>query len=1497
MKMLSRKRPSKSNNAFVPPFAQPNKLPKPATVTCHHQTQNDTSSSATPREAESVSPLDKMLSVLADAGCTLINPSGPPCIPSDLHKLRNHLNGLFSRDSSLREEFLRGFASYIASPNNFRRVLLPSSREGLGSVRSESLVRVLLLVHSVQLDLLYMLLEKLPEYFDLYPRDGVCEPSSSCLNEDVARLILNQFQWLDFLVDSEAFAEKLLQALSICPLPLKKEIIGSLPEIIGDQNNKTVISSLQQMLQEDSSIIVNVLDSFSNLNLDNLLQDQVITIALSCIRTTDVEHMPYLLRFLLLSVEPSNSRRIISQIREQLKFVGACHRRTTQHAKLKGKSVVNNTEASILDALRSSLRFKNEIIKELTSLEEAQDHKVIDLWLLTLVYMNNESLQKNVEKLLKKKIVEGCIQEDMFEQYINGIKDLSNDYLPTFLSISAYLLACKEQRAQEFGIHMYMCLFEGFVDAYSRQEVVGALIAHLGSGINCEVSAALETMVKLASKNSKDLIPFHSHINGILDYLEGFNFESLHKVYEVFTLLALSTRSSSQPHECSIANELLMILRKQINNPDPMYKKMGLIGTLKIVSYLADANNTSLPSLSQKSNSEEAMELLKLSLDSSKQLPLSLILFYEELVSTLKSRSLHPNIMEWVSKHVGDFESIYLFDLDAGCLPVQDLYGGLEGELWMNLDGNMSPICLNILPLVFTSFRSASPLQVLPANFVLLSVVERLANQGSLGGIDALLGCPLHLPSSKLFLGPSWQFLTGKQKQVAIFSLYYAANWMRELINTFSTQIVEGCGYTSQATKEEIIIKLLKRLRNLVFIESLLNNILEKHTVVLPELYPHLECSLVNENNYLCDLEKTSQRRKGSEPVSQNKKKNKKKASAHSANSDTVEKFKQPKIVDIWRKAGAIPSQENLNKDMSATSSKDRQSDSAESENSNLNIAQNIEVSAPAKFLEAQRYKFRPLSVDCFSILTFSEDNQGSCCADSAAELPLHLYLLRDLHKKLGFSTPPRKQNIERSDVPGGFIGMEVPEFLSKIRPLFPSLRRHLDRAVHILTKGPETCQDHWKTQSNLAAIPEMTHIVISTSPALASISVFKEILRSFGKMLNLPDIQKEKSILSDLLLAFQPKEIPNCFLNGMHPIPSPGNIDYLYSGAYAFLQGVFDVAITFSFILASEVVLTLESMVTSIRRFLESLNGNGKNHTGAIKELLPFLRNKLGTCAQKLLMHKCDRDDIDDNLKAKGEMVQRVLRIYLENFQSTSDLINELVSSVLSEVSSDRNAVEDDNHIFPTLCPATLVIWYRVMHEENLATLNNLVKEIAVLKKPRAEIEVENVERLLNKLQQSVNVVVSLVSMCRTNEKVTVHAMAVKYGGKFIDSFLKVFYFLQAQFQTHREPIIQLVKELQKATRTIQTLCSEAKGSKQTAITSKIPATKRSMERFLFHVKALLYSTSSGCTFWIGNLKHKDLMGHVVSSQAYVDEHIANADENPAETTAKDQPTNIASQ
>lgn len=91
-----------------------------------------------------------------------------------------------------------------------------------------------------------------------------------------------------------------------------------------------------------------------------------------------------------------------------------------------------------------------------------------------------------------------------------------------------------------------------------------------------------------------------------------------------------------------------------------------------------------------------------------------------------------------------------------------------------------------------------------------------------------------------------WQSLTEKQKQIVTLSLYHAANWIRELVsaiagifivmvdsnihyglqcffyclqlNAFCTQVAGRLECISQTTKQEIIAKLLKRVRNLVYV-------------------------------------------------------------------------------------------------------------------------------------------------------------------------------------------------------------------------------------------------------------------------------------------------------------------------------------------------------------------------------------------------------------------------------------------------------------------------------------------------------------------------------------------------------------------------------------------------------------------------------------------------------------------------------------------------------
>ncbi|WCJ28680.1 hypothetical protein M5689_010363 [Euphorbia peplus] len=1473
----SRKRPSSSS--FVSPLVS-SKIPKStATEQPRSCSGNEDSSPAV--------AIDKFVSILADAGCTLINPSGPPCLPSDPLKLRSYLDRLFSASSDgdlLRSQFLAGLSAYINSSQNLRRLLVSSNQY----VRTESLMRHLLLVPSIQLDVQILLLEKIPEYFDVSPE--------SSLEDDAARLIINQFRWLDFVVDSCAFCDKLMQVLSISPLALKKEIIGSLPEIIGDPNTKVVVDYLGQMLQEDSSIIMPVLDCFSNLHLEDVLQEQVTTIAISFIRTIDGENVPHLLRFLLLSATSQNVRRIIRQIREQLNFVGTSNYHATQ---LRGKKpLVDSTEASILDALRTTLLFKNvlceEVLKELISLEQPQDHKIIDLWFIVLIHMNGESMQKTVEKIFKKKVVGNCIQKVMIDQCIFGNKELVKGYFPSFLSLSEYLLACREQKAREFGIHMYLCLFEAFTDTYYRQEVIGSIITHVGSGISFEVNSALEALSFLVSKYARDLISFATHINGLLDYLEGFTIENLHKVYEILSQIALLAQSGADCCRSSFGNEILMIVRKQVSHPDLKYKKMGLIGVLKLVSCLADANKVSDASF-QKTDSEEALELLRTSLESCKHVYLPMVLLYDELAALLEYKKLQPTIMEWIIKHVGDFESLFLSDLDGGQLCVPNTYEGLEGQLWINLDGEMSPICLSIFPLASSSSESMTSLQTLPAYFLLLSAVERLTNQGSLGGIDALLGCPLHLPSFKYFSKDGWMSLTAKQKQIAILSLYYAVNWIRELLNAFCTQIVQGFESISQATREDLITKLLKRLRNLIFLESLLNNFIQCHPMSLPELhfhFHHSETSFLDHANNTMHVENKNDQKNTQHTTTQNKAKLKK-TSKPSTSSDMNGRFKQPTLHDILSKKGASTCKQVLSEDSSGQSSSHQSSEplkSADQDSSNSTEPLVLEVSAATKALDTQRFKFRPLLSQCFSLLEFSiHQKQDSCCSDPAAELPLCLYLLRDLHEKLDCFTTSGKKISSRCTVPAhGYSRLTVEEFLSKIRPLFQNLRRHFDCAVSILKDGDKTCEGHWEVHSESAGNPDITNHVFAKSSV--PIFVCKEVLHCFSKMLNLPEIQVEKGILSDLLQAFQLSKSETAVKRG----PTGWTIEDLYIGAFSFMEDGLHTACTFSFRLASESLFTLESIISSVQKFLDNSERTGKSTPStSIHQAVLTFRNRLGNFAQKLLKHNWEDENLDNGWKNKGELVQKILHIYLENSESKSELLDEIAGSIMSQTTP--TLTNHDQHGFQTLRNETFVVWYRELHEENLATLKSSVKD-AIHGKLKDGVKLETVEKHLIRIQKSVNVLVSLINLCRTHNKVYVHAVAVKCGGKFVDSFLKGFDFLQGHFLTHKELVLDLVRELQKATRIIQTLCSEAKGSKQIVITSKIPSTKRSIERFLFHVKALLHTKASANTFWMGNLKHKDLNGQIVSSQVYADAH-ENDDEDSDEGDDNDQPLNMASE
>ncbi|CAN6196902.1 unnamed protein product [Urochloa humidicola] len=1421
------------------------------------------------------SAVDAAAALLADAGCTLlVPPHQAPLLPSP-PAFAARLGRALSADPSAAARLLAGLAAFAsASPARLRQLLLPSAPH------APSLARALLSVPALQPDLLALLLEKLPEHFDDDGRalDGLP------LQDDVGRLIVSQFRWLDFLVDADTFVERLVEVLSVAPPRLKKEIIGSLPEIVGDQSHAAVVAALEKLLQDDSEIVVAVLDVLSDLNLNEELQEQAVTLAISFIRTIPPDQMLHLLRFLLLSATPANAGRIILQIREQLRLVGVVDPRVALSKKLKGKASANNTDGAILDTLRSGLRFKTMLceafIKELKSVDHPKDHKVIDVWLIMLIYANGGALQKSAEKMLKSKILQGCIRETLFDQCIHGNTELVKVHFMSFLSVSDYLLACKEEKAREFASYLFTVLFEEFSDTYSRQELVGSLVAHIGSGVSYEVSSSLDIMISLASSHSEELIPISSHITGILDYLESFNEDNLRKVYDIFCHLALAAGFNTASGGSSVANELLMVVRKQVSNPDMKYRRMGIIGALRIISTMAGLDvNSSASTSSQQTNCEEALELLKMSVNSCKFVALPLIFLYDELAALLESKVLHSAILEWIGDYLSEFDISFLADLNNGELPEKHLYDGIEGELWMNLDGNLSPICINIMPLASTLPQKYQPcLQILSSQCSLLTTVERLINEGSLGGLNALLGCPLHLPSTKHLDGAKWGNLSGLQKKAVCHSLYYAINWIRELLNTFSTQVASRVDNFSQKARDETAVKLLKRLRNLIFLEGLLNAFLKSYPLSLPELRYLGDCSGSTSSSKFNLPKKMGE--EGMDGTAWNKRQKGRKDKTASEKMNPDDKLKQPTILDAFKRAGVTVSQATNRASSQPSSSGMMSKDLEQDPNYPGELGLVDLMTAPVQ-LDMQRFKFRILHTRCLSLLNYSEC-QDSSCSYLETELPIYLYLLRDLHNKLDNLNPANKPFLSTSQAKSSHVHCpkRTQEFLDIIQPLFLVLRKHLDGAVSMIKDESESCIDNWSSHSSSAGNPDIPYVVVSKS-SLAT-AVFKEILGCYRKLLAIPDLlnQPNMSILKQLLQTLQPTENFDDILSEFQPYLAPSNVDYLYCGACKMFEDIMGPVCSSSYLLSSDVLITMQSIVNSVVVLLDGCGESNqkKVQIGCSKAIIPFLRKRLGQSAHKLLTADHGKD-AENGWQSKGDLIQKILQIYLRNSESTSDLLREL-SKALPEVPSTKTQ-EDASNGFPTLCSSTIPSWYRVLHEENTGSLNKTIKQAL---KTRALSERGSIDTILEEIQKSVEVFVSLIQKCKSHEKVSVHAMAVKHGGKYIDTFLKAFNFLETQFKDHNAIILKMLTELQKATRIIQTICSEAKGYKRTMITSKVPHAKRSMERFLFQVKALLHNCSTDKKFWMGNLKHKDLHGHVVSSQVY-----GSVDEEDEEETDSD--------
>ena len=310
-----------------------------------------------------------------------------------------------------------------------------------------SLFRTLLKFETVQTDLIDVLLETMVicagEDGDGSDGDENNNSINNNNGKNMTKIILSQLQWIEHVYNNRQLANKLLECLDICPIESQRDIIAMIPDIIDDDEQESVVEKLFEIMENEITLTVSVLDSISNLYLSDVKKEEATERVLNMLASSSIEDLPIILRFLISGCNEDNTTNILNMIRKHLsRLIDITN--TNRGMIVQDGDERSSSESLLLEAFRSSLRYRQDVVIQWLKLLEQSSVNTqlnplctIDIWVLVSLH-STKSYQGNVEKLLKKKasVVDG-LPNDFIKRVLTGHSTALTPLFSNFLDVAS----------------------------------------------------------------------------------------------------------------------------------------------------------------------------------------------------------------------------------------------------------------------------------------------------------------------------------------------------------------------------------------------------------------------------------------------------------------------------------------------------------------------------------------------------------------------------------------------------------------------------------------------------------------------------------------------------------------------------------------------------------------------------------------------------------------------------------------------------------------------------------------------------------------------------------------------------------------------------------------------------------------------------------------------------------------------------------------------------
>ncbi|XP_044512777.1 Fanconi anemia group D2 protein [Gracilinanus agilis] len=1310
------------------------------------------------------------------------------------------------------EEFISGLELYIEDRDCFRNCLLSCERlqeeeTSLATPYYKSLIKLLLGIDNLQPPIIRILFEKLPEFlYESVNNDGLSMP----------RLIINQLKWLDRIIDGKDLTTKIMQLISIAPVTLQHDLITSLPEIIGDAQHGDVAGELSDLLMQNTPLTVPILDVLSSLRLDPKLLSKVRHLVMAKLSAVTLENLPVIVKFILHAVTVTDALEVISELRKKLDldYCILPPQLQTSQSKLKNKGQVSsgNQENSNQDCV--SLLF--DVIKSAVRYERA----ISEAWIKAIENIDSVSEHKVLDLMMLLIIYsvntqnKKCIEKVLRNKIQLGC-------IPEQLLQSTF---CSYTAVLKDVFPSILSLAQSLLHSTDHSVIsFGSLLykyafMSFDTYYQQEVIGALVTHVCSGNDAEVDIAL------EVLSELVVLNLSAM-RLYAVFVkgildyldnlapsqirklFYILSTLAFSKGHEDSshIQDDMYLVIRKQLSSTVFKYKLIGIIGAITMVgSMAADSDASGLTPDGAELSSELCKQVTSLL----------------QLVHSCSEQSPQASAL-----YYDEFANL----IAKGKLPPKTLEW--IGQTICNDFQDAFVVDLSDLPKCDYPF----PVKALygldeddSQDGIAINLLPLLLRHDDLGrdisgmtskDTDQKLVSPVCLSPYFRLLRLSVEKQHGDLEEIDGLldcPLYLADLDLGEKLGSLSVQersfrcsllflVINWFREVVNAFCQQKSAEMKGKVLIRLRHITELQTLLEKYLAVTPDYVPLLA-------NF--DLETLD-------------------GGPHTSAAATV---KNKKKAEKGRKRKANGSKSSSPERLS-------KEDGSECEHS-----QSDDKSQPEKeFTEKEEEKtsvslhnyttsFRELDLEVFSILHCGLltksllDTEMHTEATEVVQLgpPELLFLLNDLSQKLeNMLVPTATKRISFLKSKGsrniGFSHLHqrsAPEVARCLVLLLTPLCNHLEN-MHNYFQCLAT-ENHGVVDGPGVKMQEH-QIMSSCYQRLLQILLGLFAWGGFSQAEN-------RNLMQEAL-----KVLANRLKQGDQEVP----LGELLSQSFHYLQNF------------HHSVPSFQCAVYLIRLLIVI---SEKSSASQNKE-------KLASLARQFL---CQVWVQPNGEREKGssfnDQLHTLLCIYLERADNVLKLIEEISGTGVPElIQSSKDASSSS---FPTLTRQTFVVFFRVMMAELEKSVRNLQAGTA------ADLPKVHEEKLLNwsMAVRDFNILINLVKVFDSRPVLSV---CLKYGRLFVETFLKqCMPLLDFSFRKHREDVLSLLKTFQLSTRQLHHMCGHSKIHQDMSLTNHVPLLKKTLELFVYRVKAMLILNNCQEAFWLGNLKNRDLQGEEILSQ-----------------------------